>query len=73
MGILHAGVKVAAVVGLAFVTVLLSAAILYLLVSAALDKDQPANARRDADGLASTMVESEAAARSAQGSSPSGI
>lgn len=71
MRVLQAGVKVAAVLGLAFVTVLLTAATLYLLVSAPLIQDQPANARGDTNGLASSMVESEAAARSEQASSPS--
>lgn len=71
MRIVQAGVKVAAVLGLAFFTVLLTAAILYLLVSAPPSQDQLGPARGDTNGLASSMVESEAAARPKQASSPS--
>jgi nucleoid-associated protein YgaU len=68
MHILRAGVKVAAVLGIAFVTLLLIAAILYPLLSAQLSQEQGAAVRQDTNGLPSHRVGSETAASSERAS-----
>mgnify|MGYP002395791675 CR=1 FL=1 len=70
MHIIRAGVKVTAVLGIAFITVLLMAAILYILHVVHLNEDQSAAIRQAANGSSSNAGALETVARSGQRSKP---